>query len=210
MATVRRKQQPLVTVPADHKDHPRQAVRGTSSARAKYIQHYTDVQACTACDLAKLCSRKVVARGTIPCDVLFIGEAPGEVEDALGLPFVGPAGRILESLICDWQASRKYRYKPTYAVTNIVLCRPFPRGGEITAPPKESIAACRDNLLKFLSIANPQLVVLLGKVAQSALPSLTSVLRLYHPSYILRSGGEGSLEYAKTLLLLKKATSHLK
>src|SRR5688572_27705229 len=49
-----------------------------------------------------MCSRAlnvVLARGDLPCDVLFIGEAPGDSEDVTGNPFTGPAGSLLDDII---------------------------------------------------------------------------------------------------------------
>lgn len=44
-------------------------------------------------------ARKCIARGSVPCDVVFVGEAPGHSEQTLGQPFVGPAGQLLDSII---------------------------------------------------------------------------------------------------------------
>jgi uracil-DNA glycosylase family 4 len=46
-------------------------------------------------------NRVVLVRGSVPCDVLFIGEAPGQSEDVVGRPFVGPAGKLLDRIIED-------------------------------------------------------------------------------------------------------------
>lgn len=46
-------------------------------------------------------TRVVLARGSVPCDVLLIGEAPGESENVLGLPFIGPAGKLMDSVVRD-------------------------------------------------------------------------------------------------------------
>lgn len=64
-----------------------------------YQQLVEDWKACTRCYL-HLGRRKVVlARGQIPAEVLFVGEAPGEAEDTLGKPFKGPAGQLLDHII---------------------------------------------------------------------------------------------------------------
>jgi uracil-DNA glycosylase len=44
-------------------------------------------------------ARKCIARGSVPCDVVFVGEAPGHSEQTLGQPFVGPAGQLLDDII---------------------------------------------------------------------------------------------------------------
>jgi uracil-DNA glycosylase len=63
--------------------------------------HVDDWKDCTRCPLHTVRSNVVLARGSIPCDILFVGEAPGRSEDALGKPFVGPAGILLDEMIED-------------------------------------------------------------------------------------------------------------
>jgi DNA polymerase len=56
---------------------------------------------CTACPLHETAHEKVFFRGCVPCEVLFIGEAPGNDEDLYGEPFIGRAGKTLDSLILE-------------------------------------------------------------------------------------------------------------
>jgi DNA polymerase len=92
----------------------------------------------------------VLARGTVPADIVFIGEAPGPSEDSLGKPFIGPAGRVLDQIIsqalggfllCPICRAPQYETPsglvcgnghggvegtpPTYALTNIISCIPL-------------------------------------------------------------------------------------
>lgn len=67
-----------------------------------WLDHVEKWRDCTACPLHCQRSNICLARGSVPCAVLFIGEAPGQVEDALGQPFRGPAGRLLDQII--WYA----------------------------------------------------------------------------------------------------------
>lgn len=64
------------------------------SAWQQHVERWKD---CTACPLCRQRYRICLARGDIPCDVLFIGEAPGQSEDATGLVFWGPAGDLLDN-----------------------------------------------------------------------------------------------------------------
>ncbi len=66
---------------------------------SRYALHLAKWHDCTACSLHEHRGRMVFARGKIPCDVLFIGEAPGESEDVLGAPFKGPAGKLLDQIV---------------------------------------------------------------------------------------------------------------
>ena len=181
-------------------------LRVTREAKNTWASHKEVWGKCTRCPLHQNVCHRVLARGTLPAEVVFVGEAPGEVEDAIGRPFVGPAGRILEALIKD--SFSKYR-EYDFAITNVVACKPFAADEEIAAPPKEAITACAPRLANFLtSIAVPELTVALGKVAEGHLLSfqkknpLSGFGALYHPAYILRKGGLNSLEYKRTLLSL--------
>lgn len=169
---------------------------------------------CTRCDLHKNVCNRVLARGTLPCQILFIGEAPGEVEDAIGRPFIGPAGRILQAVVEASQdrLSKNLGYHYNFAVTNVVACKPFGSGDKIEAPPKEAILTCSERVINFVNtIAMPTGIIALGKVAEKHLllfqkkcPAVPvgNWKAVYHPSYILRKGGLNSLEFKRTLLSL--------
>lgn len=189
-------------------------LRVTREAKNTWTSHKEVWGKCTRCPLHENVCHRVLARGVLPAEVVFVGEAPGEVEDAIGRPFVGPAGKVLAALI---EASfEKFRHYD-YAITNVVACKPFAADEDIAAPPKEAIAACSPRLSNFLtSIAVPDLTVALGKVAESHLLSfqkktpLSAFGALYHPSYILRKGGLRSLEFKRTLLsLVRLLKEHL-
>lgn len=66
-----------------------------------YSAHVERWKSCQRCALGRTRDKIVLAKGRLPCDVLFVGEAPGESEDVIGLPFVGPAGRLLDEMIRD-------------------------------------------------------------------------------------------------------------
>jgi len=138
--------------------------------------------------------------------VLFVGEAPGRSEDELGEPFLGRAGKLLDTMLSTLQ--EKYTF--SYGITNIVCCMPTERkdGKEQLRPPTDKEAnACRPKLENIISICNPKLVVTLGKTAYTHLPesvqeSAVPVCELQHPAYILRKGGIDSVEYKRNLLTL--------
>ena len=111
-----------------------------------------------------------MARGDIPCDVLFVGEAPGVSEDALGQPFVGPAGKLLDRVVsasiptdngdCSIHPLRT-------AFTNLVAC--FPREAKATGdhqPAPDEIKACRQRLKEFVRIAKPKAIICVGQLAK--------------------------------------------
>lgn len=116
---------------------------------------------CTACPLHKQRDMIVLGRGQLPCDVVFVGEAPGASEDALGTPFVGPAGKLLEQMM-----ERALPLGTTWAMTNLVCC--YPREAKARGdnePERDEILSCRPRLEEFLTIAQPKLIVRVGALA---------------------------------------------
>jgi len=132
-----------------------------------FQQHLKDWNNCTKCDLAEGRKKLVFSRGEIPCYVLFVGEAPGDSENILGVPFIGPAGKLLDEIID--QAIPKDLSR---AFTNLVCC--IPRNEETRKadePTKEAIKACNPRLLEFIRIAQPALIVRVGVLAKKYVPS---------------------------------------
>ena len=103
-------------------------------------------------------SQKVDGEGPLPCDVLFLGEGPGENEDREGVPFVGDSGKFLRSVIVAAGLS-KLRIR----ISNVVRCRP--PGNR--APTPLEIRACTKWLDLELGLADPKVIVCLGKSAMS-------------------------------------------
>lgn len=152
-------------------------------------------QGCTSCHLHKNRQHVVLARGSIPCDVLFVGEAPGVSEDSIGIPFIGPAGKLL-----DYIRSRAIgSANVSWAMTNLVCCIPLGENGNKTGEPSEEyIRACSVRLYEFLEISRPKLMIAVGSLARDFLEqgykySLNipnrEVLQvsIIHPAAILRS-----------------------
>lgn len=140
----------------------------------------------------------VLYRGHLPCDVLFIGEAPGDSEDVLGHPFRGPAGERLDALIEDaWNRVSFPAHQLDLGFTNIVACRPLKAdpdelsNGTLRPPTKEEAAWCSPRLGEIVQMANPKLIVKLGKEAARFTPTFAFIpncryINLVHPSAILR------------------------
>jgi DNA polymerase len=85
--------------------------------------------------------------------VLFIGEAPGQAEDLKGEPFVGAAGKFLDTLLSEIGFSRADVF-----ITNVVKCRP-PRNRE---PKPHEIETCTPYLNRQMSAIKPRFIVTLG------------------------------------------------
>ena len=139
-----------------------------------YMEHVNRWNGCTACDLCHTRKRVVMARGNVPADVVFIGEAPGQSEDVLGRPFVGPAGRLLDDIIeqsigaVNRHLLQEKRRPLTYALTNLVSCIPLDPEDrtKLAQPETESIKACRPRLVEFVRLCQPRMIVLVGSLAR--------------------------------------------
>lgn len=153
-------------------------------------QHIQRWSSCERCNLQHCRSRVVLARGQLPCDVLLIGEAPGESEDAIGEPFVGPAGKLLDSIV-----AASLPPKTRCCFTNVVAC--IPRDEEwqkVSKPDPAELAACLPRLKELVKMARPKLVVLVGVEAakwvnvQGSALGLTGTpsVEIHHPAYVLR------------------------
>lgn len=148
------------------------------------------------------------------CDILMIGEAPGEVEDLRGQPFIGPAGKLLSDCIRIGieQLNRKYPdSKPCVGITNIVSCWPWDTDiNETVAPTKYQAEACSERLIELITSANPRWIVCLGRTAKDlfpggfakahrTFPGIKGISHIVHPASILhRSSSTANLSAAKT------------
>ena len=126
------------------------------SADAELERIASEVRWCVRCPLHE--SRKNAVPGEGPADarVVFIGEGPGANEDEQGRPFVGSAGRNLDSLFLKAGLARKDVF-----ITNAVKCRP--PGNR--RPLRNELDACHPYLRRQLDAIGPRLVVLLGDAA---------------------------------------------
>ena len=132
-----------------------------------------DCMNCKACGLCKTRHNVVFGVGNEKANIMFVGEGPGEQEDLQGIPFVGPAGKLLDDMLSIIDLDRTNVY-----IANIVKCRP-PRNRDPQADEQE---ACIGFLRKQIELVNPKLVVCLGRVA---------ALRMIRPDFrITREHGQ--------------------
>jgi uracil-DNA glycosylase len=164
---------------------------------------------CKACDLWKLGTQTVFGEGRQSSKVMMIGEQPGDREDIEGKPFVGPAGKLLDTALVEAGIDRKTVY-----VTNAVKHFKWePRGKRRIhkKPNSAEIAACRPWLDAELAAVKPRVIVCLGATAAQALlgrqfrvtqqrgefvdsPLAPYVMATVHPSSILRAPDEQTRE----------------
>lgn len=127
------------------------------------------VQACQGCDLYQFATQAVFGAGAPHAPVMLVGEQPGDVEDREGVPFVGPAGRLLEKALLEAGFRREDIY-----LTNAVKHFKFQREGRgkrriHQTPTRTEVVACRPWLMAELQRVKPQLVVVLGSTAAQSL-----------------------------------------
>jgi len=150
------------------------------------------------CALRETAQSTVFADGVAGARVMFVGEAPGADEDRQGKPFVGAAGRLLDSMIGHIGLSRS---ENAY-ISNILPWRP---PGNRKPTPLE-VATCLPFIRRHIALAGPELLVLLGGTAAAALLGVETgitrlrgrwtsveiegrvlpVLPMFHPAYLLR------------------------
>lgn len=111
---------------------------------------------CEKCDLSKTRKNIVMGHGNRCANIVFIGEAPGRLEDIQGKPFVGTAGRILDNILKSMKLNREDVF-----ITNIVKCRP----PDNRNPTEEEISACSPYLDKELDVIKPKVIIPMGTFA---------------------------------------------
>jgi len=162
---------------------------------------------CTACHLYKRATQTVFGEGPQMASIMLVGEQPGNYEDLVGKPFVGPAGKIMDRALEEAGIDRKKVY-----VTNAVKHFKWePRGKRRIhqKPNSREVAACRPWLEAELRLVRPKLMVVLGSTAGQAIfgPSFRvtrergkvlsskfapKVVATVHPSSLLRQPDEES------------------
>ena len=152
------------------------------------------------CALKRTATNTVIGDGNPQARLMIVGEAPGAEEDRQGLPFVGPAGRLLDRMLAAIDLDRSAVY-----ITNMLPCRaPGHR-----SPTAEELAICQPFLERQIELIQPRTLVLVGGIAAKALlnrregitrlrgqwfpfatPRLEGTVQAtatFHPAYLLRT-----------------------
>lgn len=160
-----------------------------------------DAGGCERCPLYRNATQTVFGQGPVPAPIMLVGEQPGDSEDKAGLPFVGPAGKILDRALEEAGIDRARVY-----VTNAVKhFKNVPRGKRRIhqRPIRYEIERCRWWLDQELKLVRPRVTVALGATAAWALAGRVVPISesrghlmkfrgdvggfvTVHPSYILR------------------------
>ena len=184
---------------ADLPLHP-SAAPDEAIARMDWNELRAAVAGCVRCRLCESRTKTVFGVGDEKATWLFVGEGPGRNEDLQGEPFVGNAGKLLDSMLL---AMGLRRGENAY-IANIVKCRPTDASGKDRPPDAAESSACLPYLQRQIALIEPTVIVALGKTAALTLLGLGDVpvskLRgkvhryaerplvvTYHPAYLLRN-----------------------
>jgi uracil-DNA glycosylase len=143
---------------------------------------WEQARTCTRCpQLASTRTTVVFGSGNADADLMFVGEAPGANEDKQGIPFVGQAGKLLETLLGEIGLQRSDVF-----IANLLKCRP---PGNRDPLPGE-IDACQDYLFRQLELIEPRVVCTLGNFSTKLLRAdpATGITRLHGREEIRRIG----------------------
>lgn len=178
-----------------------------------YQAHKAKWQACTACPLHGS-FQKIFYRGVLPADILFIGDAPSSDDNVNGLPFTAELGLILDEIINDsiseantvLALTASPRKPLKYCLTNALLCHPEDKEDATRA----CIMACAPRLTEFIKLCRPQLIVSVGKLADTAylhqLAHMTNIIRsvaIRAPGYIIRRKEDRDQEICRAVAALR-------
>lgn len=189
------------------------------STQLAWPELQTAVEICKLCELHKTRTQTVFGTGHQQARCMIIGEAPGAEEDRQGLPFVGKSGKLLTNMLASIQITREDIY-----IANILKCRP-PNNRD---PKPEEAACCRGYLERQIALIQPELILVVGRIAAHNLLQTTTplgrlrgsvhtlphskvpVLVTYHPAYLLRQPAEKrrawqDLQFARDFLASLKA-----
>jgi uracil-DNA glycosylase family 4 len=175
------------------------------------------VEACTACALHEGRTQTVFGVGNRNAELLVVGEAPGATEDKMGLPFVGRAGQLLDSMMFSIGLDREKIY-----IANVLKSRP-PNNRD---PLPAEVAQCMPFLLQQIALIQPRLILAVGRIAahyllknEEPMSNLRGKLLqfnsngrdiplmvTYHPAYLLRS----PREKRKSLIDMQSVAEFLK
>ena len=149
---------------------------------------------CKKCILSESRSNFVFGTGNANADIVFVGEAPGLMEDESGEPFVGRSGKLLDKILTSINLNRSDVY-----ICNVLKCRP-PKNRD---PLPSEVELCESYLKTQLSIIKPNLIVALGRIAACTLLKKNELLKnlrnkifkyenfdlivTYHPAALLRN-----------------------
>lgn len=176
-------------------------VNGDAVAEMDWDTLTDTIASCQACGLCQGRKQAVPGTGHRQARWMVVGEAPGEQEDRQGLPFVGPAGQLLDAMLAAMGLGREN----SVYIANVIKCRP-PHNRN---PEPAEVARCQPYLRRQIALVQPGLILAMGRFAAQTMLSgvVPDVERLplgklrgqvymaagipvvvtYHPAYLLRN-----------------------
>ncbi len=170
---------------------------------------------CKQCDLYKGRIKPVFAKGNNDAKIMICGMVPADDENKAGIPFVGRAGKLLDTILRDTGLTLNDVY-----ITNLVKC--YLAAGEPLQ--QDWIDNCMPYLINQIGIIRPRVIITLGKDSSTNLLGMENstslgsiqgklfnysddifIIPTYHPSYLLRKGGTKSGDYQKVLDVFQMA-----
>jgi len=179
------------------------------AAGAKTIEELrAALQAFDGCALKATATNLVFCDGNPQARIVFVGEAPGAEEDRQGMPFVGPAGKLLDRMLDAIGLDRSQAL-----ITNTIFWRPPGNRN----PSSDEVAACLPFVERVIEIVDPAVLVLVGGIASKTLlatndgimklrgkwaafetPRMSRpvpTMPIFHPAFLLRSPGQKRLAW---------------
>jgi DNA polymerase len=151
----------------------------SANTQSELERLHAQIRACTRCGLHATRTQAVPGSGPVTADIMIVGEAPGANEDLQGKPFVGAAGKLLDTLLAQIGLDRERVF-----VANVLKCRP-PMNRD---PMPNEAEACMPYLRQQFALVRPRAVVVLGRHAlERMLPGVGGISRV-HGQIFMRSG----------------------
>ena len=171
--------------------------------------------ACQACGLCAQRQHSVFGMGSTQADWLVLGDAPGEAENALGQPFAGDAGRLLDNMLKAVGLSREGEGAQGAYLTHATQC-PTP---DARNPAPEELSRCAAYVSRKVALVQPRVIVVMGRFAMQSLLQSTEplgkmrgqvhhyqgvpVVVTYPPAYLLRNTSDKGKAWADLCLALQ-------
>ncbi|NCO86654.1 MAG: uracil-DNA glycosylase [Rhodobacterales bacterium] len=184
--------------PSDDAVDPVAAATAAAAQAADLPALATAMAAYPHCELRRGARRFVFADGNPAARVMIVGEAPGNEEDREGRPFVGPAGQLLDRMFAAIGLSRTSSNPATAVyITNVLPWRPPSN----RTPEQAEIAMMLPFLRRHITLAAPEVIVMMGNTPCQALLGRAGITRIrgewtqvlglpalpmVHPAYLLR------------------------
>lgn len=150
----------------------------------KWTKHEKRWENCQQCELAKVRKNVVLNKGDLPCDILFLSEAPGAAENLLGKAFAGQVSHFFDSLL-EQTVLSEMDLKVAY--TYLVACYPKNDTAGYVPPPKASIKACLPRLYEYIDeVAKPKLIIGLGSLVEKWVETDIPMEHIMHPGVVTK------------------------